>query len=329
MSIHILFLVVLVAAPAAVLAWALRRARAETEAPASAPLVTNPAQAARARRHAGGGALLGAVVALAVLLVVGPAVAMTFDGLSEGLALGLVPAAAGLSFVAAVALAEVTWPAPDGARRSASLVPRTVRDVAPARLRRWSWVSTAVVVLVTLVGGLTAQPDGRSVGFLDTAAGVGGASGPYPGWFYGLPLLVACLLVLGASEVCLRLVVARAAVAGVDATWDLALRRLSSHRLLRGVQLTVGLTGAGMLVTGGQAAHNVATNAASNGASAGFGPGIGITAIVVGIAWALAAIVVTLVPGVPPRSDAPRADAARTALAGTSGLGEVGGQDAG
>ncbi|MCB7136808.1 hypothetical protein [Cellulosimicrobium marinum] len=298
-SIHIALVGLLVVAPVAVLVWLVAAVTVRPPADQAPPGVTDPAAARRARRHAGTGAALALVAAAGALLLAAHTAASTLSGLGAGVAVGLLPATAGLTFLAALALTEVTWPSPAGARRSASLVPRSVHDVAPARLRRWTWTTGAVAALACLLGGLTARPDGRSVGYVDDL--VSGASSPYPGWFYGLPLLGACLLVLLGAEACLRLVVRRPAVAGVDARWDLDLRRLSAHRLLRGAQLTVGLTAAGMLLVGGTAAHRLAAGAAANGASAGAAGPAGVVALTLGVALLLAVVAVALVPGPAPR----------------------------
>ncbi|MBD8080556.1 hypothetical protein [Cellulosimicrobium arenosum] len=325
MSIHIVFLALLVAVPAVVVAWVVGRVLRDRPSSDGPAVVTDPAAAVGARRHAGTGALVAVLVAVLVALVALPVAShtasSTLSGLAGGVAYGVAPATAGLSFLAVLALTEVTWPSPSGERRSASLVPRSVRDVAPHRLRRWTWVTALLATLTTLACGLTAEPDGRSVGYVDGL--VSGASSPYPGWFYGLPLLGACLLVLAGAEACLRLVVSRPAVAGVDTQWDLGLRRLSAHRLLRGAQLTIGLTTAGMLVVAGKAATSTATNAGLNGASAGPVGVLGAVALGLGIALALTVVVVALLPGTPAGTRRGVARAEPASAGGTGADGDI------
>ncbi|WP_435738739.1 hypothetical protein V5D56_09225 [Cellulosimicrobium sp. PMB13] len=207
-----------------------------------------------ARRHAG--IVAGSAAAAGVLTAVLAAQATTVvDGLAEGVLLGLTPALVGAAFLAVHALGERTWPRQRTVVRSASLQPRTVADVAPAGLRRLTWALAAGVVVLAAVGGLTAGDDGRSV--TRVAGDVTSTAGPYPGAFYGVWLALGAVVLVGASEGVLRLVARRPAVALVGPAWDLALRRLSAHRVLRGVQLALALTAAGMLFFGGNAAARV------------------------------------------------------------------------
>jgi hypothetical protein len=207
-----------------------------------------------ARRHAG--TVAGGAAALAVLVgVVGSQAIAGVDGLAEGVLVGLSPALVALAFLAAHAVGERTWPSQRAVVRSATLQRRTVDDVAPRLLRRLTWGLGALVVLLAVVGGLTAGDDGRSVTRVAEAST--STASPYPGAFYGVWLATGAVAVLAASEGVLRLVARRPAVPHVGARWDVALRRLSAHRVLRGVQLALGLTAAGMLGTGASAAARV------------------------------------------------------------------------
>lgn len=175
--------------------------------------------------------------------------------LAGGVLVGLAPAGVGLTFLLVHAVGELTWPRPRGTVRRATLRPRRVRDVAPPVLRRVAWGWAAVLAVTLAVCGAVAEPDGRSVGRMFP----GGASvhGPFPGWFYGVPLLLAALLVLAGQEGVLRLVTRRAAVADAAEEWDLGLRRLSAHRVLRGTQLVLGVTTGAVLVVAGMAVRGV------------------------------------------------------------------------
>jgi hypothetical protein len=207
-----------------------------------------------ARRHAG--TVAGGAAALAVLVgIVGSQAVASVDGLAEGVLVGLSPALVALAFLAAHAVGERTWPSQRTVVRSATLSRRTVDDVAPHPLRRLTWGLGALVVLLAVVGGLTAGDDGRSV--TRVAEATTSTASPYPGAFYGVWIALGALVVLAASEGVLRLVARRPAVPHVGARWDVALRRLSAHRVLRGVQLALGLTAAGMLGTGASAAARV------------------------------------------------------------------------
>ena len=271
----------------------------------SAPSPSRAAQAAR--RHAAVvhavalGCLVGAMVA-------GPAVvAQVATGPVQGVYLGLVPAVAGLTFAAVHALGELTWPRPSGMVRRAPLTRRTSGDVAPGWLRRvlWGWAALAVV---TLVGCGLAADGGRAIS--RSVSGGSSSSGPFPGWYFGVPLLVAVVVVVVAAEGVLRLVADRPVVSDADPRWDGALRRLSAHRVLRGAQLVLAWTTAGVLVVAGAAVRNVGTEVTPDGVTTAVGayPAVGLTLLLLGLAIAIAGLVVAVVPGTPVGEQAPAGD---------------------
>lgn len=167
-------------------------------------------------------------------------------GLEAGRITGLVLAAGGLAFLAVSALGELTWPRPTGSVRTASLTRRTVADVTPRPAGTLLATVTALLVVALVTGGLTALDDGRSYGRTEVVDGVvqTWASSPYPGWFYAVPLLLAAGAILAAALLCLVLVARRPAISDATAAWDLALRRLSAQRALRGATFTLGATAA-------------------------------------------------------------------------------------
>jgi len=259
-----------------------------------------PSEAAEAaRRHAG----VVSGLALAVLLgslVVGAAIAGgSATGLEHGRYLGLVPAAAGAAFALVHAIGELTWPRPTGTLRRAPLARRTTADVTPAWLRRVTWAVATLAVVALVLCGLVADDDGRGLSrtYPDGAAG----AGPFPGWFYGAPLLVAVVVVLAATEGVLRLVAHRPAVMNAAPEWDLALRRLSAHRVLRGAQLVLGWTTAGVLLLAGNAASalgrtrmlDVPSEAGSAYAT------LGLVGTLLGLVVGVGCVVVALTPGRP------------------------------
>lgn len=223
-------------------------------------------------------------------------------GVGDGVVLGLAPAGVGLAFLLVHVVGELTWPRPTGRVRRATLRPRRVADVAPRGMHRvaWTWYGLLVATLVTC--GLTAAPDGRTVALERTDWGV--TSGPFPGWFHGVPLLVAASLVVLGQAAVLRLVARRPAVADAAEEWDRGLRRLSAHRVLRGTQLVLGLTAGAVLVVAGMALQSL-------GAPSGIGPRataspghvVGGTALlVVGVAVVVVACALTLRPGPAPQA---------------------------
>ena len=273
----------------ALLVWAALRA-------SSRPAPTLGAAADRARRHA----LVVDVLAwvLLVLALFGGFAAVSAQPLSlqQGLLLGLVPAVSGTLFALVHAAGDLTWPRPTGTVRRAPLVRRTVRDVAPTRLRRalWSWVGILTVGLVS--AGLVADETARA--FPRSGADWTSASGPFPGWFYGGPLLTAAAVVLLAAELTLLLVARRPVVADADPAWDLGLRRLSAHRVLRGTQAVLGLTTAGVLAVAGTAILNAAQGPVLNGITyphAGLRV-LGIALVISAFASLVAAATLTALP---------------------------------
>lgn len=209
-----------------------------------------PSQAARrANRHATLASLVGVALLLVVLFWL--AVASLFGAWgSGGRVLALLPILAGACLLAAQAVGQLTWPRPSGSHREAELTPRTVGDVAPTWPRRL--VLVWAVASLVLLGVFALVADGpRS---LTRPAGAYMESiGPYPGWYYGVPMALAVVATVGATELVLRLVAGRSAVAGVSAGWDLHLRRRSAAHVTRGIQFVLGVTVAGILVVAGQA----------------------------------------------------------------------------
>jgi hypothetical protein len=161
------------------------------------------------------------------------------------------------------------------------------RTGAPVGLRRLTWVWAGGLATTLVACGL-ASGNGRDIERVWDAAS-SGAAGPFPGWFYGGPLLVATAVVVVATEVVLLLVARRPAVADTAPADDLALRTVSARRVLRGTQLVLAWTLAGVLFVAGTALRSVGTievdgvGRTSVGLVAG-----GTTLLLLGLAVALA-----------------------------------------
>lgn len=206
-----------------------------------APLTAAAAARAHARRiHVAAWCAL--VLAMASMAIA----ASSVRGLESGRITGLVLAAGGLTFLAVSAFGEITWPRPTGSVRTATLHRRTVRDVTPLPAALLLTIASGLLFVALAVGGLTALSDGRSYGrtTLDSGGTVvmAWSSGPYPGWYYGVPLALAASAVLAACAGCLVLIARRPAISETSSAWDLALRQLSAQRMLRGATLTVSAT---------------------------------------------------------------------------------------
>jgi len=262
---------------------------------ASGPL---PQTARAARRHAIATTAVASAVGL-LAAVVASVVAATSTGLAIGLWTGLVPALAGLAFVGVHAAGEATWPRQAGQVRRASLQRRTAADVAPRLLRTaaTTWAASLVVALIAF--GLLADESGRA--FRVTFADSSSTAGPFPGWFYGVPLLAATAVVALVTWGALHLVAARAAVADAAPHWDLALRRLSAHRILRGTQGVLGLTLAGVLGVAGNALRTAGSGSSIDGVAQVdvLATGSGVTLMIASATVLLTTLVVLLVPGAP------------------------------
>lgn len=210
--------------------------------------VPTPSEAARrANRHA----TLASVVGIAMLVIVLMWMAFAFVlGVrpTDGRVAASLPALAGACLLAAQAVGQLTWPRPSGSHREAELAPRGVGEVSPSWPRRLGivWAGASLVLL----GAFALVADGpRSL--LREAGRYSEAIGPYPGWYYGVPMALAVLVTVGAAELVLRMIATRPAVAGVSAEWDMHLRRRSAAHVTRGIQLVLAITVAGILVAAG------------------------------------------------------------------------------
>ena len=205
------------------------------------PLTAAGAARTHARRIHGAAWCALAVAAFSMALV-----ASSSRGVETGRITGLVLAAGGLTFLAVSAFGEITWPRPTGSIRTATLAPRSIRDVTPRPAALLLASAFGLLLVALLVGGLTALPDGRSYGRTVLEPGrvemMTWATSPYPGWFYAVPLALAACAVLAACAGCLVLIARRPAISGTSSSWDLALRQLSAQRILRGATLTLSAT---------------------------------------------------------------------------------------
>lgn len=97
---------------------------------------------------------------------------------------------------------------------SAALEPRRVRDYAPRGLSRCVVAGTVTLAGLLAAGWATASSDdqgraGRSLARCSADGASCAASGPYPGSFYAIPLLVALIVVLLLAAVALVVTVGR------------------------------------------------------------------------------------------------------------------------
>jgi hypothetical protein len=179
-----------------------------------------------------------------------------------GLPLALAPTLSGaLGLLAYAALPPRSVAVAEDEPREADLAPRGPGD----RATRAALVGPAVLTLLTVAllvaTGTTAIPDetglGRRIGF--ETAHQGSASGPYPGWFYGVPLLVGTAVLALATVVALRRVSTtpafpRQELLPFDRQWRRTSVRVLSALTCAALSLQLG----GLSLIGGSALRNAA-----------------------------------------------------------------------
>ncbi|MEV5876893.1 hypothetical protein AB0L75_22180 [Streptomyces sp. NPDC052101] len=118
----------------------------------------------------------------------------------------------GLSAVAGVLAGDALTAPARGAVRTAGLAPRRVRDYVPPRMTLLLAVLAAALVALLATAGAVASPDdlGRAGRQLTlTCDGMTQAHGPWPGLYYGLPMLTSLAVATGACGWSLRRIATR------------------------------------------------------------------------------------------------------------------------
>ncbi|MFJ8035982.1 hypothetical protein [Streptomyces sp. NPDC096032] len=113
----------------------------------------------------------------------------------------------GLCAVAGVLAGEAVTAPARGTVRTAGLAPRRVRDHVPSRLTLLLIVLAAFLVVLLAVAGAVSSADdlGRAGRQLTlTCNGMTEAHGPWPGLYYGLPMLASLTVATGACGWSLR-----------------------------------------------------------------------------------------------------------------------------
>lgn len=316
-----------VLAVAALLAlWALRSAQPSPEDGASEPWALGaPDHVVRHARRTRVTAALVAVLATTAFVLgsqwLAPFVAVAVGPAGPtGLALALAPLLVTFLYVLTSWIGERTWPRPAGEVRSASLAQRSLSSTSPAALRwmtlGWSAALTVVLVWCGLVGDGTLLTVTTGDGDDVVAAS---SSGPFPGWPYAIPMLLALAATLLLTWSTLDNVRRRPAITTIPPDQDEGLRRGASGRVLRIAQLGTGLTLAGTLFFAGSAVRAAGQGWPTLGID---GPWWGVGGswlMVAGPVIAIVSAIVALVPwDAPARSigSAVRARPAAQSLAG-------------
>lgn len=114
-----------------------------------------------------------------------------------GLPLMLAPGLAAVAGLLVFALTPTRMVSTGASRRSADLSPRRPWSYGPAWGFLLPLIAAAAVIAFAIVAGFASspQPDGS---YRSITVGPG-TSGPYPGWFYGLPLIGLTVLLAAAT----------------------------------------------------------------------------------------------------------------------------------
>ncbi|MCT9081369.1 hypothetical protein [Streptomyces fulvoviolaceus] len=118
----------------------------------------------------------------------------------------------GLCAVAGVLVGDALTGPRRGAVRTAGLTPRRVRDYVPPRMTRLLLGLAAVLLILLTVAAAMASPDdlGRAGRALTlTCRGATESAGPWPGLYYGLPMLASLAVSTGACGWSLRRIATR------------------------------------------------------------------------------------------------------------------------
>ena len=249
---------------AALIVLALRRVPGPAPAQPEPPIDVLRRAASASRRRILIAALAGAGAAVLC------AAADTVVPYSYGLPFLLAPAFFAIGTVVALTVIGVPAPARD-APREVDLVARGPLRLGP----RWSYVAPAAAALAAIafaiVAGLTSSPtqDGHWRGFTLLVANGSSTSSPYPGWYYGIPLMIVTALLLAAT--CAALVrFSSAPLRGTPGDREFAIlvrRRLTRFVLLAATGSILVYLGSALTVAG----MAVSTASAPNLADAGDG----------------------------------------------------------
>lgn len=146
-----------------------------------------------------------------------------------GLPLVVGPGAAATAGVLGFALPP-TRPRGDRAVRVATLLPRSAAQVMTGEERLVAGILLIALVGVLVTTGVTADGSGATAGrgFSAASATTSASASPYPGWFYGAPILVTATLLVGAVAFAIRRTVLLPAMTTderTDAAWRAAVGR--------------------------------------------------------------------------------------------------------
>jgi len=178
-----------------------------------------------------------------------------------------------------------------GPRRSASLMPRTAWCYGPAWGFLLPLIAAGAVIAFAIAAGLASsqQPDGA---FRSIRIGTS-VTGPYPGWYYGVPLIAVTVLLAGVTVFALgHIASAPRSAADNDPIDELdrIVRILSTRTVMQLSSGALFLYSGCVSMVAGWATSNAATTFASGSRVLQHrqpATAIGVTEISVGVAFAL------------------------------------------
>jgi hypothetical protein len=204
-----------------------------------------------------------AILAATVVAIVGVAATSGSGVTGAGRALAVMP----LLAVGAAILVFVVAPTPEflepRARRSAELSRRHPRNFVPTRTLLMPVIAAIVLTAALVVFWRVAEADGQTISHsfgvtLPDDGMVSSTSGPFPGYYYGIPVLIALGLLCGLAALAFARIAAaprptdESLRAADDATRTLSIRAVSAA-VTSAVVFTLGA----VLLVAGSATRNV------------------------------------------------------------------------
>lgn len=183
------------------------------------------------------------------------------DAGSLGLLLAIAPGAA----TAIALLGFITYPSPRYAARnvrSASLGPRAPRRYLSRRAITGPIAAAGGLVLFLVYTGVSASPDESGLSRTIAREDESGmqVAGPFPGWYYGFPLIVLTLLLAALTVTAVwRIAAAPAEPDARSQAFDTYWRRRTSQLVVLLSTVTLLAYTAGVLFFAGSATRRVAT----------------------------------------------------------------------
>lgn len=168
--------------------------------------------------------IAGALVGIAIPEMLGQSFAVT----------PLIAGAAGMLLYSATPPRQIVLRADEP--RAAQLVPRSALSAVPSRWATGFLVTTVAFIALVVFCGMTADLDeqgrSRTIGF--ESEEVSSWSSPYPGWFYGVPALIALVVLVACTAIALQRISATPAFPRpADAVLDQLWRRRSVEVILK------------------------------------------------------------------------------------------------